>query len=99
MKLQDLFETVDPKLDALFKKHNLKPNKAGSSVEDFDYTDTIGKEFEAAGHKLNFNSKSGKFDVKSMARLAKAADDAAVDFQARNITGRVQGFTPRRKMK
>lgn len=99
MKLHQLFEAIDPALAALIQKHQLKPNKTGSAVADFNFTKEIGDEFAAAGFTLNYNQKSGMFDVKSSAKLAQQQTDHETANAVKNITGRAQGFVPRRKQK
>jgi hypothetical protein len=87
MKLQKLLnEAVDQILKSLVDKHNLKLKPNGKAVEDFNYTEDIGKEFKEAGYELNYNSKKNHFDITSNTD-AKAKEQKQKMIDARRASG------------
>lgn len=99
MKIHQLLEAIDPKLQELITKFGLTANKNGSQINDFAFKDEHKKAFDDAGYSLNWDGKKSKFIVKSKDADAAAKAKEDEKFAIKNVTGRVDGFKPRRKMK
>jgi hypothetical protein len=50
-------------LAELVAKHKLTLKPSGKAIEDFAFTDAIGKEFAENGFELNYNNKKNHFDI------------------------------------
>lgn len=93
-----MFEAIDPALENLIKKFNLTSNRAGSLINDFNFTDAHGKAFDEAGYTIEWDGRKNKFEVKKKLTdrelRMKQGDE---EFAAMDVSGRKAGFKPRRK--
>lgn len=100
MKLVDLFEAVDVSLFDLVKSFGLSINKAGTSIDDFDFTEDHNDAFRKIGYELVYNAKKNNFSViKIKSTTEKEREEGELLFQMNDISGRKVGFKPPRKQK